>query len=86
MRDYDYDDDYEEDEPVKPKSSFRKDKKKAEEDDYEEDHSITRKPSRVLRRSHDSPGQEAGRKAWEVCHQTNLSGRCQRDYRDLLNQ
>ena len=40
---YDYDDDYEEDEPVKPKSSFRKDKKKAEEDDYEEDHSIHEK-------------------------------------------
>ena len=42
--DYDYDDDYEEDEPVKSKSSFRKDMKKII--------LSTRKPSRVLRRSH----------------------------------
>ena len=38
--DYDYDDDYEE-EPVKPKSSFRKEKKEPEfEDDYEEEKSF----------------------------------------------
>ena len=78
--DYDYDDDYEEDETVKPKSSFRKDKKKAEEDDYEEDHSIRQEFSEGHT---DSPGQEAGRKRHgSMCHQTNLSGRCQRNYRD----
>lgn len=38
--DYDYDDDYEE-EPVKPKNSFRKEKK---EEDYENDYSSYEKP------------------------------------------
>lgn len=41
--DYDYEDDYE-DEPVKPKSSFRKEKKETyEDDDYEDDRSFREK-------------------------------------------
>lgn len=40
--DYDYEDDYE-DEPVKQKSSFRKEKKEAYEDDYEDERSFREK-------------------------------------------